>query len=270
MIAAALVAPVVWAQAEEPTPPTPAPPTAEPAKPAEPAPAVDEARKQEARKIFDEARALAQQERWSEACPLFEKAHALHRTGGTTLQLANCYERIDELQKARLLYREILDNKQSEKVAERITIAEQRLAAVERRLAALEKPRQPEPRAEPAPPPKPDPSGDTSSEGPSPLAIGGYVAIGVGGVGIIIGAALGGAALAEESAVRDSCVNGVCPASEQENADAARSKAIGSDIALTVGGVVAAAGVVMLIVALTSEPDASALYVDPSGFGFRF
>jgi hypothetical protein len=57
-----------------------------------------------------------------------------------------------------------------------------------------------------------EPAGDDDSEGLSPLALGGWIGLGVGGAALVAGSVLGGLTLAKESDLLDrGCTNGVCP-----------------------------------------------------------
>jgi tetratricopeptide (TPR) repeat protein len=213
---------------------------------AEPGPI--EAGDEEARAQFEEGAALAEAGDWQGACPRFLRAHELRPTGGTRLRLADCYEHVDELKRARALYQEIIDGAATETKPERIEIAKEGVARIDARLSALEV-------EKPSPVPSPSPvRADQPVEpgdGLSPLP--GGVLLGVGAAGLVVGAIVGGLALAQEQEVRDACPEGRCSPDQRSNADAAESKALGADIAFAIGGAAAATGLVLLIVSLASD-----------------
>lgn len=183
----------------------------------------------QSRSLFMRARALSAEGKWAEACPLFQQAHDLNATGGTALQLANCYERTEQLDRARRYYRFILDHRADEKIAERITIAEERLAALE--------PKTPDP----VPTPEPVDSGGTARTA-------GIVMVGAGGVGLAVGTIFGALALAQAGDVKDHCVESICPTDQRAEADAATTKGWVSTVAFGVGIVAVTTGALLLLI----------------------
>ena len=183
----------------------------------------------QSRSLFMQARALAAEGKWAAACPLFQQAHDLNATGGTALQLANCYERTEQLDKARVYYRFILDHRADEKVTERITIAEERLAALEPKT--------------PDPVPTPDPVDEGGA-----ARTAGIVMVGAGGVGLAVGTIFGVLALAQAGDVKDRCVDSVCPTDQRAEADAAMTKGWVSTVAFGVGIVAVTTGALLLLI----------------------
>jgi hypothetical protein len=70
----------------------------------------------------------------------------------------------------------------------------------------------------------------------SPLAAGGYAALGLGGALLIAGAALGGTALSTGKNLEDECPGGDCPPDKHDDYDRMKAMALSSDILLSVGG----------------------------------
>jgi thioredoxin-like negative regulator of GroEL len=62
---------------------------------------------QDALLLFSKGRALVQQGKWSEACPVFAEAHRLQPTAvGISMNLAECYQQIGKTASAWLAFRE--------------------------------------------------------------------------------------------------------------------------------------------------------------------
>jgi hypothetical protein len=208
-----------------------------------------------ARALFDRGVELSNKGQWAEACPVFAEADELHSTGGTRLRLADCYEHLGELEKARAIYSLIVRESGSEQQQERVAVARDRIRRIDEQLR------------KPAPAPAPEPARVTPDPEPArrvePVVVEedhallspapGVVLLGVGGAGLVVGAVLGGLALAQEADVRDACRDGHCPIEQQAEADAAEKKALGADIALGIGGALVVAGVVLLVVSVTQD-----------------
>jgi hypothetical protein len=105
---------------------------------------------------------------------------------------------------------------------------------------------QPEP-APPPPPvvvaPPPAPPADTGPKKNNTLA---YVALGVGGAGMIVGGISGFLALGKKSDL-EGCVDEKCPSSQRDTLDSARTMATVSTVGFAVGFVGLGAGVVLLL-----------------------
>lgn len=89
----------------------------------------------------------------------------------------------------------------------------------------------------------------------------GYVALGVGGVGLAAGTVFGILALSTKSTLDSDCTNKVCQASSQSNINALSTQATLSTVGFAVGIVGVAAGVILLVVSHKTE---SAL-LEPKG-----
>jgi hypothetical protein len=101
-----------------------------------------------------------------------------------------------------------------------------------------------------------------------------YVAFGVGGAALVVGAAFGVAALSAQSNLQTACPGKVCPASEQNSLDSAKTKGTISTIGFAVGGVGVALGVTFYFTHFFSrDPATTGGYVQPylsaGGGGFR-
>lgn len=94
-----------------------------------------------------------------------------------------------------------------------------------------------------APPPSPAPADDPGAG----MRLGGYVALGVGGVALLGGTFLGLSAKSSESSAKDQCRGNVCPERARSDFDSASSKATMSNIAFGVGALGVGAGVTLLV-----------------------
>jgi len=231
-----------------------------PAALAQAPPSTDAQDVQKSRALFERGKKLTEQSLWEEACLLFAQAHELHATGGTALQLANCYEHIGKIDEAIKTYRFVIEHLDTERVEDRVRIARERIEALERRAAATRGP------AEPSPPPPP-PVRDT-------LRLPAYVSLGAGGAGIVVGTLFGALALSQAGSVKSTCVNGVCPRAEQSAADAAKAKGWVSTIGFGVGIVGVSIGAALLVIdARRGHPIFGAtqrIVAGADGLSFRF
>lgn len=91
----------------------------------------------ESKKLFDEARALAKEGEYEEACPKFEQSHHLHPGIGTLFNLADCNERIGKAASARLQYLEVARLTREAGETKREKVALDRAAALEPKLAKI-------------------------------------------------------------------------------------------------------------------------------------
>jgi hypothetical protein len=122
-------------------------------------------------------------------------------------------------------------------------------------------------------PPVPGPQGATPSAPPpdqAPAARSGFgvwpwVAIGVGGAGLAVGAITGAMAIGKHSDLASKCGSGPCPADQQSNVDSYNTLGMVSTVGFIVGGVGAAAGVTLLLLQPKAEaiPPAAGLHVVP-------
>ncbi len=90
-----------------------------------------------AQALFDQARKLMTQERWSEACPKLEESQKLDPGGGTLLHLALCREHEGRTATAWAHYQDALSQAKRDGRKDRARIAEQRIAALAPRLPKM-------------------------------------------------------------------------------------------------------------------------------------
>jgi hypothetical protein len=89
------------------------------------------------------------------------------------------------------------------------------------------------------------------------LLVVGAVALGVGGAGLILGAITGGLAIGKHGELTDGCDDGLCPAALEDTLDDYRTLGTISTVGFIAGGVLAALGVTLIVVDVTSSPDGS-------------
>lgn len=201
----------------------------------------------QSRALFEQARKLADEERWPEVCPILKAAHDLNSTGGTAYQLAQCYERIGKPEQALPLYEYILERRDANP-EDRVKSAEERAAAIRAALPPPEPEPEPEPAAKPPPPnPEPPPKPLTKTIPPDRTAA--YVALGIGGAGLVAGGIFGGLALSQKGSLASQCSNNLCPSEAKPDFDGANTKAWVANIGIGVGVVGVAVGVVLLATA---------------------
>lgn len=129
---------------------------------------------------------------------------------------------------------------------------------------AIAAPPAPAPTVSADPPPPPPPLAPSRGSLVPGLAVGG-----LGVAGVVVGAILGGIAKSRAAEVQKSCRNTdsghTCPNEVRSDAEAATRLATGATIAFVAGGVVAAAGVVLVIVRPGGGKSASARLVPGPG-----
>lgn len=90
-----------------------------------------------AQALFDQARELMTQKRWSEACPKLEESQRLDPGGGTLLHLAICREHEGKIATAWALYQEALGAANRDKRKDRAKIAQARIDVLKTKLPRL-------------------------------------------------------------------------------------------------------------------------------------
>jgi hypothetical protein len=124
----------------------------------------------------------------------------------------------------------------------------------------------------PGPAPGGEPGADTGSKGSKVPA---YIAFGVGGAGLVVGAITGIIAIGKHGDLKDKCGDsGSCPSSAQSDVDSYKSVGTISTVGFIVAGVGVAAGVVLLLTAPSggsASSTASSKYttVEPSSAANR-
>lgn len=117
----------------------------------------------------------------------------------------------------------------------------------------------------------------SASAGPeaAPNRVPAYLAFGIAGVGVIAGAVTGGVSISMTSELKARCPENRCAASDQSAIDSANALANASTATFVIGGVAAAAGVVLMVVDLGGKPKrgATGVKVEPwisaGGAGLR-
>jgi hypothetical protein len=118
----------------------------------------------------------------------------------------------------------------------------------------------PKPDGQPDPHPQPLPAPAPSTQMPgSPLTIVGFVLLGVGGASLIAGAITGGIAVGQHGELSDNCVDNRCEPAQYDTLDGFELTSTISTVTLIAGGVIAAAGLTLVLVAPSSDEPASAL-----------
>jgi hypothetical protein len=121
----------------------------------------------------------------------------------------------------------------------------------------------------------PPPGGDTtpqvSTKGGSMNKTIGFVALGIGGAGLLVGTITGIIALGKHGDLKDKCTlaNNGCPPDQQDALDSYHSMGTISTIGFIVGGIGAAAGAVLILTAPKDTAQAAFIspYVGPGSFG---
>jgi hypothetical protein len=120
----------------------------------------------------------------------------------------------------------------------------------------------PPPTTTPPPPTTPPPATpDRGAGGASPQKMIGFVGLGLGAAGLVMGGVTGGLALSKHASLLKTCPDGHCPkGSEAANESAVNSyKTMGtiSTIGFIAGGVLAATGIVLVVTAPKAKPVAT-------------
>jgi hypothetical protein len=90
-----------------------------------------------AQKLFDEGRALLAQGRFADACPKFAASEQLAPSGGTLLNLADCYEKNGQLASAWAKFHEVAERAHRAGRADVEQMAHDRFTKIEPRLSTL-------------------------------------------------------------------------------------------------------------------------------------
>jgi tetratricopeptide (TPR) repeat protein len=97
-----------------------------------------EADRRNAQTLFDRGRALLEEGRFAEACPLLQESQQLDPGGGTLLNLALCREKEGRLATAHALYNDALSVAIRDGRDERKRLAEEAIAALQPRLPRVQ------------------------------------------------------------------------------------------------------------------------------------
>jgi hypothetical protein len=124
----------------------------------------------------------------------------------------------------------------------------------------------PDPTPEPRPRPRPDPKPAAPDDGPGAAAIGGYVALGLGGASLVAGVVTGALLLAERSSLEEQCIDNECVHGAEGDLDTYNALRPVTTITLAVGAAGIAAG--LLLVFVIDDGDTAAV-VGPGWLGAR-
>jgi len=152
----------------------------------------------------------------------------------------------------------------SEQARTEVTVAEG-----ERSKAVLKFTAPPPPPLVAVPPPAPPPPRETNAAPGSAQRTWGFVALGAGGVGLIVGGITGGMALGKKSDIDDNanCRDNRCAPSEADLVDSYNAMRTVSSVGFIAGGVLAATGVVLLVTAPSGG--STQAFVGPQSVGVR-
>lgn len=202
------------------------------------------------RKLWKQGEVLANEGQWREACPHFRAAHELNSTGGTALRSADCYEKIGSYERAREMYRWVVDHAATDTVPDRVKLAAARLEALDKQLRVE--------REEPAKAPvSPLPTLPAP-----PSRVPAIVAFSLGGTGAVIGGVFGAVALAEAAGVK-SDARARCPDQACSDPDLAARKSRANthawvaNVGIGVAIAGAALGTVLLFVSPGKKPEST-------------
>jgi tetratricopeptide (TPR) repeat protein len=200
-----------------------------------------------------------QAKQYDEAAALFEQAYDLQPEPNYLFNIGRIYEESGNLAKSVEYYERFVKEpgvplEARERGLERLRV----LRAIVEETAPEPEPEpevEPEPEPEPEPEKKPEPKPEPEPEKkPSKLRIAGYALLGTGGAVLIGGGVLGGLALGRANALE-----GQHTFEERDDtATRGRGMALGADIMFGVGGALAAAGLVMVLVSLKRKPSETA------------
>lgn len=206
--------------------------------------------------------------RWAEAEAKLTEAEAVLHSPVFLLYIARCRRHAGRLLDARDAYRRSVDEQLAPTAPpawrQALVDARAELSVLEEEIArdrakatdaATVPPSTPVAPSTPASPPRPAPPPPPPPAAPPREGswVPGAVVLGVGVVGLGVGAATGLVALGESGEVDDACPGGVCPSGVAPGAhdaqlEDARTMADVSTVAFIAGGVLSAAGIVLIVV----------------------
>ena len=202
----------------------------------------------QAREAFQRGRIHYDNGEFDQAAVAFEQAYSLSHRHALLYNLYLAYRDANQQEKAAEALRNYLDRVE---VIENRPQLEARLKALEEGIAARKAEEAAQAQAEAAPTTAAPVA--SSQEGASELENKRWwlmpVAIGGAGAAILLGGvATGVMANSKQKELDDKCTNGTCDPSLKSTADSGKTLAVVTDIALTVGGLTLATGVVLLFV----------------------
>lgn len=200
-----------------------------------------------------------QAKEYEEAVALFEQAYALRPEPNYLFNIGRIYEESGNLVKSVEFYERFVKEPgvpldARERGLERLRVLR---AIIQETAPAPETETEPAPEPEPEPAPVVPPPPDEPK--PPKLRIAGYALLGTGGAALAAGGVLAGLALQRANALEGQHTY----EERRDTADQGRAMALTADILFGVGGAVAAAGLVMVIVSLPKKQPAEATAARP-------
>ncbi|HHH27393.1 MAG TPA: tetratricopeptide repeat protein [Polyangiaceae bacterium] len=207
---------------------------------------------QRARQHFESGASYFSEGAYENALVEFEHAYRLSPRTAMLYNLGTTYERLGRFSDAADSFERYMREMGDE--LERRELLQQRIVNLRRRAASHQ-----QTAASTTTPAASDDGGG--------LLIGGAVALGVAGVGVVLAGVFGGMALAEEQSVRDGCfTSGTCTPDAVSGMD---SLALASDISWISAAVIGGVGVVLVVLGATAgdDPDPEQAQVHFTGAG---
>lgn len=201
-----------------------------------------------ARTHFESGRLHFDEGDYEAALSEFTSAYELSHRDGLLFNLYLAHERLGHLVEAadhleRFLATDLVPAEERDTLTRRLAHLRERIAAGATEIDESDE----------APPP---PTAPSSNE--HPLLVPGIVTLVAGGVGLVLFAGLGGAALGEDSSLASRCGSGAGRTCTEADVSTLRALSLGADVSLGIGAAAAVAGAVLLIVDATSGGSASA------------
>lgn len=219
-------------------------PTQPKAGPKKPVAAADP-NEQRALELFEQGRKAYKEGRYDDAVTLLKQSYELKQEPVLQYNLARAYESLGRLDEAVTAFQRYLD--ETQEIPDRVEIAA-KVQNLKARIEADQKAKAPPPPPTPKPTPTPAPD-EGAKVNPVP-----WVLAGVGGLGLIAGGVVGALASSknDEVATASSQVEG------QSLRDSAESLALGSNLALGIGGAVLLGGAIWGVVDLVGGTSSKA------------
>lgn len=208
-----------------------------------------------AKELFDNGQILYDEGNYEQAITAWEQSYKLSGYPDLLYNISGAYERLGNYKQALAVldqYRVYATPDERATLDRRIAAMEERLAAQAAATPSVTPPETPPPTTLPPPEPPPAVTPPAARRSPLPVAL-----LGVGGVGIGIGAVEGFRALGARGAIADSCFdtgNGyLCERSSAPDVDRHAHAAMVSAVSLGAGAAFAALGVVAFALGGSSD-----------------
>ncbi len=114
------------------------------------------------------------------------------------------------------------------------------------------------------------PGGAGVDGGITPAGIVGWVTLGVGSAGLVVGSVFGGLALGARDDLDAHCPDGACLPAFHGDIDTFEMQRMVSTVSFIAGGVLAAAGLTLVITDVATRGGEQAIWISPSGVAGRF